>query len=178
MLEGILMQTILKSEIRTTNWEHFKYVYSAAITTNLQKTGVPSGFWTVSSDENASKMEAGQCTPFWDICLTGINLFEKAKYKYIHSKFTTTVSTHYVNSSGVTVDKPTSCKLQSEKSLLSPAPRSRSGLHSGICLWQSWNMEALKCWISGAVHGTGTWGSALYTLLKASTPGRTLPGGR
>lgn len=64
-------------------------------------------------------MEAGQCTPFWDIHLTGINLFEKAKYKYIHSKFTTTASTHYVNSSGVTVDKPTSCKLQSGKSLLS-----------------------------------------------------------
>ncbi len=44
--------------------------------------------------------------------LRGINLFEKAKYKYIHSKSTTTVEMHYVNSSGIRVNKSRSCKLQ------------------------------------------------------------------
>jgi len=39
----------------------------------------------------AKNIEAKQCTPEKQTCLTGINLFEKAKYKYIHSKFTTTV---------------------------------------------------------------------------------------
>lgn len=36
-------------------------------------------------------IEVKQCTPEKQTCLTGINLFEKAKYKYIHFKLTTTV---------------------------------------------------------------------------------------
>lgn len=85
---------------------------------------------------------------------------------------------HYINSSGIRVDKSTSCKLQSYH--LSPVFSSNpvqfrfTFCDLPIAEMKYRSAEVLNLRGCARDQELGRY-TVLYTLLKASTPGRTLP---